>query len=33
MDMGYSSAIGIFWLLFLLGFSVVYVRLVGRREA
>ena len=33
MDMGYSSAIGMFWLLFLLGFSVVYVRLVGRREA
>jgi multiple sugar transport system permease protein len=32
MDMGYSSAIGIFWLLFLLGFSVVYVRLAGRRE-
>jgi len=33
MDMGYSSAIGMFWLLFLLGFSVVYVRLLGRREA
>ncbi len=33
MNMGYSSAIGMFWLLFLLGFSVVYVRLVGRQEA
>jgi ABC-type sugar transport system permease subunit len=32
MDMGYGSAIGVFWLLFLLGFSVVYVRFVGRRE-
>jgi multiple sugar transport system permease protein len=33
MDMGYGSTIGVFWLLFLLGFSIVYVRLAGRREA
>ncbi len=33
MDMGYGSTIGVFWMLFLLGFSVVYVRFVGRREA
>jgi ABC-type sugar transport system permease subunit len=30
--MGFSSALGVFWLVFLLGFSVLYVRLVGRRE-
>ncbi len=33
MDMGYGSAIGVFWMLFLLAFSVVYVRFVGKREA
>jgi multiple sugar transport system permease protein len=32
MDMGYGSAIGVFWLVFLLGFSIIYVRLAGRRE-
>ena len=32
MDMGYGSAIGIFWLLFLLGFSIIYVRFVGKRS-
>jgi ABC-type sugar transport system permease subunit len=32
LNMGYSSTIGVFWLLFLLGFSVLYVRFVGRRE-
>ena len=33
MDMGYGSTIGVFWLVFLLAFSVVYVRVAGRREA
>jgi multiple sugar transport system permease protein len=33
MDMGYGSTIGVFWMVFLLGFSILYVRLVGRREA
>lgn len=33
LNMGYSSTLGVFWLLFLLGFSVLYVRLAGRREA
>ncbi len=33
MDMGLGSAIGVFWMVFLLGFSIVYVRFVGRREA
>jgi len=33
MDMGYGSTIGMFWLLFLLAFSVLYVRFVGRKEA
>ncbi len=33
MDMGYASAIGAFWLLFLLGFSIVYVRFLGGRES
>jgi multiple sugar transport system permease protein len=33
MDMGYGSTIGVFWMLFLLGFSVLYVRFVGRGEA
>ena len=32
MDMGYSSAIGIFWILFLLGFSIFYIRFVGKRS-
>lgn len=32
LNMGYSSALGVFWLLFLLGFSVLYVRFVGRSE-
>jgi multiple sugar transport system permease protein len=32
MNMGYSSTLGMFWLFFLLGFSVIYVRFVGRRE-
>ena len=32
LNMGYSSTIGVFWLLFLLGFSVLYVRFVGRSE-
>jgi ABC-type sugar transport system permease subunit len=31
--MGYSSALGVFWLVFLLAFSILYVRLAGRREA
>jgi hypothetical protein len=31
--MGYGSTIGVFWLLFLLTFSVMYVHFVGRREA
>lgn len=33
MNMGYASTVGVFWLLFLLAFSILYVRLVGRREA
>jgi len=33
LNMGFSSALGVFWLVFLLGFSVLYVRLVGRRVA
>jgi multiple sugar transport system permease protein len=33
LNMGYASTLGVFWLLFLLGFSILYVRLVGRREA
>jgi multiple sugar transport system permease protein len=33
MDMGYGSTIGVFWMVFLLGFSILYVRFVGRREA
>ena len=32
LNMGYASTLGVFWLLFLLAFSVLYVRLVGRRE-
>ncbi|MBN1835105.1 MAG: sugar ABC transporter permease [Spirochaetales bacterium] len=32
LNMGYSSTIGVFWLVFLLGFSILYVRLVGRAE-
>jgi multiple sugar transport system permease protein len=32
LNMGYASTVGVFWLVFLLGFSIVYVRLVGRRE-
>jgi len=33
MDMGFGSSIGVFWMIFLLGFCIIYVRLVGRREA
>jgi multiple sugar transport system permease protein len=33
MDMGFGSSIGVFWMVFLLGFCVIYVRLVGRKEA
>jgi len=29
MNMGYTSAVGIFWLLFLLGFSIVYIRFIS----
>ena len=32
MNMGYASALGIFWLLFLLIFSIFYVGYVGKRE-
>lgn len=32
LNMGYASTVGVFWLLFLLGFSIIYVRFVGRRE-
>ncbi len=32
MNMGYASAIGVFWMLFLLGFSIFYVRMVGKEE-
>jgi len=32
LDMGTSSTIGVFWLVFLLAFSIIYVRFVGRRE-
>ena len=30
MNMGYSSAIGVFWLVFLMGFSIFYVSYMGR---
>ncbi len=32
MDMGYSSTIGMFWLVFLMAFAVIYVRSAGRRD-
>ncbi len=32
MNMGYSSAVGIFWLAFLLCFSIFYIRFLGKRE-
>jgi multiple sugar transport system permease protein len=32
LNMGYASTLGVFWLVFLLGFSVLYVRFVGRSE-
>ncbi len=32
MNMGYASAVGVFWLLFLLGFSIFYVSYMGRRQ-
>jgi multiple sugar transport system permease protein len=32
MNMGYSSALGVFWLLFLLGFSVFYISYMSRGE-
>lgn len=31
MNMGYASTVGIFWLLFLLGFSILYISYLGRR--
>lgn len=33
MDMGYSSTIGIFWLVFLLAFSMIYIRMAGSKES
>jgi multiple sugar transport system permease protein len=30
MNMGYSSAIGVFWLIFLMGFSVFYISFMSR---
>ncbi len=33
LNMGYASTMGVFWLVFLLGFSIIYVRFVGKREA
>jgi len=32
LNMGYASTVGVFWLLFLLSFSIIYVRFAGRRE-
>ncbi len=32
MNMGYASTIGVFWLLFLLAFSILYVNFLGKRE-
>ena len=32
MNMGYSSALGLFWLVFLFCFSLIYIRVVGKRE-
>jgi multiple sugar transport system permease protein len=32
LNMGYASTVGVFWLIFLLSFSMIYVRFVGRRE-
>jgi multiple sugar transport system permease protein len=31
MNMGYASTVGIFWLVFLLGFSILYISYLGRR--
>jgi multiple sugar transport system permease protein len=33
MDMGTSSTIGVFWLVFLMAFAMLYVRTAGRRES
>lgn len=32
LNMGYASTVGVFWLVFLLSFSIIYVRFVGKRE-
>lgn len=32
MNMGYASTMGVFWLVFLLFFSMLYIRLVSRKE-
>jgi len=32
MNMGYASAIGVFWLLFLLGFTIFYIGYMGRKS-
>lgn len=32
MNMGYGSTVGVFWLLFLFGFSIVYVKFVGKEQ-
>jgi multiple sugar transport system permease protein len=32
MNMGYASALGVFWLIFLFGFSVLYISYMGRRS-
>ena len=32
MNMGYSSAIGVFWLVFLMGFSILYISYMGRHS-
>ncbi len=32
MNMGYSSAIGIFWMVFLIVFSAIYIRVVGNED-
>jgi len=31
MNMGYASTVGVFWLLFLLGFSIFYINYLGKR--
>lgn len=31
-NLGYGASIGVFWLLFLLAFAIIYIRVIGGRE-